>query len=63
MLQKKKTIKKDNPNLPKIPVHPYKMLIIGGPGSAKKHSLFNLISQQPDIDKINLYAKDPYEAK
>ena len=25
--------------------------------------LFNLINQQPDIDKIYLYAKDPYEAK
>ena len=25
--------------------------------------MFNLISHQPDIDKIYLYAKDPYEAK
>ena len=25
--------------------------------------MFNLISQQPDIDKIYLYAKDPYEIK
>ena len=25
--------------------------------------MFNLIIQQPDIDKIYLYAKDPYEAK
>ena len=29
----------------------------------KTNSLFNLISWQPDIDKIYLYAKDPYEAK
>ena len=29
----------------------------------KKHSLFNLTNHQPDIDKIYLYAKDPYEAK
>ena len=29
----------------------------------KNNSLFNLINQQPDIDKIYLYAKDPYEAK
>ena len=29
----------------------------------KKNSLFNLINHQPDIDKIYLYAKDPYEAK
>ena len=32
-------------------------------GSGKSNSLFNLISQQPDIDNIYLYAKDPYEAK
>ena len=29
----------------------------------KQNSLFNLISHQPDIDKIYLYPKDPYEAK
>ena len=29
----------------------------------EKKSLFNLINQQPDIDKIYLYAKDPYETK
>ena len=29
----------------------------------KTNSLFNLISWQPDIDKIYLYAKDPYEEK
>ena len=28
-----------------------------------KNSLFNLISQQVDFDKIYLSAKDPYEAK
>ena len=39
------------------------MLIIGGSGSGKTNSLFNLINHQQDIDKINLYAKDPYEAK
>ena len=27
------------------------------------NSLFNLIRQQPDINKIILYAKDPHEAK
>ena len=27
------------------------------------NSLFNLINKEPDIDKIYLYAKDPYEAK
>ena len=39
------------------------MLINGGSGSGKRNSFFNLISQQPDIDKIYLHAKDPYEAK
>ena len=34
----------------------------GGSGSGKWNSLFNLINHQSDIDKINLYAKDPYEA-
>ena len=38
-------------------------MIIGGSGSREKNSLYNLISQQPDIDKIYLYAKNPYEAK
>ena len=35
---------------------------LGGSGSEKTNSLFNLINQQPDIDKTYLYAKDPYEA-
>ena len=39
------------------------MLIIGDSISGKTNSLFNLISHQPDIDKIYLYAKDLYEAK
>ena len=29
----------------------------------KTNALLNLINNQPDIDKIHLYAKDPYEAK
>ena len=49
--------------LPHIPDHPYTILIIGGSGSGKKNALLNLINSQPDIDKIYLYAKDPYEAK
>ena len=46
-----------------IPDHPYRILIIGGSGSRKTNALLNLINNQPDIDKIYLYAKDPYEAK
>ena len=42
----------------KIPDHPYRILIIEGSGSGKTNSLFHLISQQPDIDKIYLYAKE-----
>ena len=29
----------------------------------KTNTLLNLINNQPDMDKISLYAKDPYEAK
>ena len=29
----------------------------------EKNALLNLINNEPDIDKIYLYAKDPYEAK
>ena len=50
-------------NWPYIPNHPYRILIIGGSGSGKANVLLNLIENQPDIDKIYLYAKDPYEAK
>ena len=32
-------------------------------GSVKTNSLFNLINQQPDIDKIYLLAKDLNEVK
>ena len=52
-----------NKNWPYIPDHPYRILIIGGSGSAKTNLLLNLIENQPDIDKIYLDAKDPYESK
>ena len=52
---------KHNKNWPYIPHHPYRTLIIGESG--KKNALLNLIENQPDIDDIYLYAKDPYEAK
>ena len=48
---------------PNIPDHPYRILIIGGSGSGKTNALLNSITSQPDIDKIYLHAKDPYEAK
>ena len=52
-----------NPNWPKTPDDPYRIQITRGPGSGKTNSLFDLIRQQPDINKVYLYAKDPYEAK
>ena len=39
------------------------ILIIGSSASRKTNALLNLIENQPDIDKIYLYAKDLYEAK
>ena len=52
-----------NPKWPYIPDHPYRILIIGSSRSGKTNALLNLIKNQPDIDKIYLYAKDPYEKK
>ena len=52
-----------NKNWPYIPDHPYRILIIGGSGSGKTNLLLNLIENQPDIDKIYFYVKDPYESK
>ena len=59
----KENIKEQSPNWPQILDHPYRILITGDSGSGKANSLFNLINQQPDIDKIYLHAKDPYETK
>ena len=52
-----------NENLLHTPDHPYRILIIGGSGSEKASILLNTIENQPNIDKIFLYAKDPYETK
>ena len=56
-------ITKHSKSWPYIPDNPYRILIIEGSGSGKTNALLNLIENQPDIDKIYLYAKDPYEAK
>ena len=54
----------NNPNLPYIPDHRHRILIIDGSGSGKTNVLLNLIKhQRPDIDKIYLYVKDPFESK
>ena len=52
-----------NRNWSYIPNHPYRILIIGGSGSGKINLVLSLRENQPDIDKIYLYAKDAYEAK
>ena len=52
-----------NKKWPYILDHPYRILIIGGSGSGKTNVLLNLIENQPDMDKIYLYAKDQYEVK
>ena len=41
--------------------HPYRIVIIGGSGCGKTNALLNLKNNQPDIDKIYLYAKDPFK--
>ena len=53
---------KHNSKQPYIPDHLYRILIVGGSESGKTNALLNLINNQPDIDKIYLYAKDPHEA-
>ena len=60
---RKENIEKYNTNWPQFPNHPYIILIIGGSGSGKTNSLFNLIRHQPDIDKIYFYDKDLFETK
>ena len=55
--------KEDNEKWPYIPVHPYRILIIGDSGSGKTNALLNLIGEQNLIDKIYLYAKDLSEPK
>ena len=52
----KENTKESNPNWSQIFNHTHKILIIGGSGSVKANSLFNLESHQPDIDKIFLHA-------
>ena len=52
-----------NFKLPYILDYPCRIVMRGGARSGKTNALLNLINNQPDIDKIYLYAKDPYEAK
>ena len=56
----KKEIKEHSPNRPEIPDYPYRIFIIANSGSGKTNALLNLINNEPVIDKIYLYANDPY---
>ena len=55
--------KEHNEKWPYIPDHSYRILIIGGSGSGKTNALLNLINEQDNMDKIDLYAKDLSEPK
>ena len=59
----KENIKEHNSNWLQIPDHPYKILIMGGSGSGKINSSFNLSGCQSDLYKNFLCAKDQKEAK
>ena len=46
-----------NEKWPYIPDHSYRILIIGGSGSGKTNTLFNLIKEQDVIDKFFFLCK------
>ena len=60
MIIKQENKTEHNLKWPYIPDHPYRILIIGDSGSGKTSALLNLINNQLDMD---MYGKDPYEAK
>ena len=55
-------LRSHNSKWPCISDHPYRVLIARGSGSGNPNALLTLINNQPDIDEIYLYARDPYEA-
>ena len=55
--------KKHNEIWSYISDHSYRIIIIGFSGSGKTNALINLISEQNDIDKIYLYARDLSQPK
>ena len=59
----KEITKEHNSSYPQIPDHPYRILTTGGSGSTKRKIITESNSQQPDIYKIYLLPKDPYQAK
>ena len=59
----KEETKEYNPNWSQIFDHPYRILKIRSSGFGKTNSFSNVINEEPDIDKIYSYPKDPYEGK
>ena len=52
----KEDMKEHNQNLPEIPDHSCRILIVGGSGSGKTNALLNLINHKLYIDKTLLHA-------
>ena len=48
---KRENTQQQNLQWTQIPDNPYRILIVGGSGSGKINALFNLINDQPDIDR------------
>ena len=53
----KENIKEQNVNWQDTPIHPYRILLVGGSRSGKTNALLSLISHQPDIIKIYFIPK------
>ena len=62
IISQKEYIKVHHPNWPELRDNPYKILSVGCSKSGKANALLNLINNIPDIGKIYLYDKDPYES-
>ena len=59
----KEGIIKHSPKQQKILDHPTRISIVGDSGSGKTNAQFNLVNHKRDIDKMYLFAKDPYETQ
>ena len=59
----KEDIKENNPNLPEVIDHHYRILIVGSFCSIIRNALFNLTNQEPDMDHYFFYPKDSFEVK
>ena len=61
MIILQKRLKEHNSSFLEISDHPCEISIVGG--FRGSDILLNVINNEPDIDKIYLYATDPYETK